>query len=483
MLANSMEKVIDLNRWQREHVKSEQELKYLFYEVKAYYNNQPFPDLTCRLEVLSQLKQGLIKHQRKLIDALHSDYGNRSEFDSLICDVLPAVDHINYTIKHLKKWMKASKRSCGAMLIPSTVKVEYQPLGVVGVVAPWNFPIVLTVAPIVSALAAGNRVMIKLSEHTPNTNKVLSEIFAQTEQYLFPIEGGEEFSRYFVTLPFDHLFFTGSTTVGREVARQAAKNLTPVTLELGGKSPTIIAPDADIDHAVEAILLGKSVNAGQICVAPDYLLIPQGKELKFIERYLERFYQVYVQDGQLTSVTSIINQQHYQRLLSYLQDAQALGGTIHTIDYLQLKPRQMPPQLITGVSDKMLVMKEEIFGPILPVIGYRHVTEALAFINARPRPLALYLFSNDQILVRQVIEQTHSGGIAVNDTLLHLAAQDAPFGGVGESGMGQYHAEEGFRTFSNAKSVFSSPTWFARSYWILKYRSLITKLLGRLFVR
>ncbi|MCG9577945.1 coniferyl aldehyde dehydrogenase [Vibrio tubiashii] len=478
-----MEKVVDLNRWQKEHVKTEQDLKHLFSEVKASYSSLPYPELEQRLEWLRILKYELLERKQMLVDALRQDYGYRSEFDSLICDLLPAITHINYTIKHLKSWIKPSKRSAGLLLFPSKVRVNYQPLGVVGVMVPWNFPIVLSIAPIVTAIAAGNRVMVKLSEHTPNTNQVLCDLFSEVGEHVYPVEGGADISQYFSALPFDHLLFTGSTKVGKLVAVEAAKNLTPVTLELGGKSPVIVANDADIAKAVDAILLGKSINAGQICVAPDYVLVPQGKELGFIERYLERFYQLYVKEGSLESSTSIVSDAQYQRLRHYLQDAKSLGGTVHTIDYLDLEPRQMVPHLVTGVSDKMLLMQEEIFGPILPIIGYRHLNEVFAFINARPRPLALYLMSNDKILQHQVIEQTHSGGVVVNDTLLHVAAEDAPFGGIGESGIGQYHGEEGFRTFSKAKTVLYSPAWLPRSYLLLKYRKLAAKILGRMFLR
>ncbi|MEF1283893.1 coniferyl aldehyde dehydrogenase [Vibrio sp. M250220] len=478
-----MEKVVDLNRWHKEHVKTEQELQHLFAEVQAHYSTNPYPELEQRLDILKSIKSELLNNKRALVDALHQDYGYRSDFDSLICDLLPAVGHINYTIRYLKKWLKPSKRHSGLLLMPSKVRVEYQPLGVVGVIVPWNFPIVLSIAPIITALAAGNRVLVKLSEHTPHTNQVLSEIFAQFGEYVRPVEGGADIAQYFSSLPFDYLIFTGSTKVGKLVAASAARNLTPVTLELGGKSPAIIADDADMSKAVDAVILGKSINAGQICVAPDYVMVPQGKELSFIECYLERYSQLYVRKGRLDSATQIINETQWLRLQSYVQDAKNLGASVHSIDGVELEKHQMLPQLVTGVTPEMLVMQEEIFGPILPVIGYRHLSEVFAFINAKPRPLALYLMSNDKVLQQQVIEQTHSGGVAINDTLLHVAADDAPFGGIGESGIGQYHGEEGFRTFSKAKTVLSTPTWLPRNVIILKYRGLAVKVLSRLFLR
>ncbi|MFM2587872.1 coniferyl aldehyde dehydrogenase [Vibrio sp. TBV020] len=478
-----MEKVVDINKWHKEHIKSEQDLRDLFSELKAQYSKDPAPSYEQRLEKLNTLKLALLDSQSQLVTALNTDYGHRSEFDSLICDLLPAINHINYTVKHLKKWVKPSKRHSGLLLFPSKVRVEYQPLGVIGVIAPWNFPIVLSIAPIVTALAAGNRVMVKLSEHTPATNAVLSQICSVLENDIYIVEGEADIARCFSSLPFDHLIFTGSTKVGKLVAKAAAENLTPVTLELGGKSPVIIADDADIDRAVDAIMLGKSVNAGQICVAPDYVMVPQGKELRFIERYLERFYELYIEDGQLKNSTNIVNDAQYQRLQSYLQDAKERGGTLHSIDYVEVDERQMLPQLVTGITEQMLVMKEEIFGPILPVIGYRHLNEVLTFINARPRPLALYLMSDDKLLQQQVIEHTHSGGVAINDTLLHVAADDAPFGGIGESGIGHYHGEEGFRTFSKAKTVLSSYSWMPRSYLLLAYRRWVINVIGRLFLR
>lgn len=478
-----MERVVDINRWQNEHVKSERDMQNVYEGVLNGYRADPYPDYQQRVEMLNQLKAALLEKKQALVESLNNDYGNRSEFDSLICDLLPAVSHINYTIKHLKRWMKPSSRHAGLMLMPSKVRVEYQPLGVIGVIVPWNFPIVLSIAPIVTAIAAGNRVMVKLSEHTPHTNQVLSQVFRQLGECIFPVEGDVEVAQYFSRLPFDHLIFTGSTPVGRIVASEAAKNLTPVTLELGGKSPVIIARDADMNKAVDAVMLGKSINAGQICVAPDYVLLPEGKESEFIERYLERFAKLYVRKSEATDMTHIVNQHQWERLQALISDARNLGATIHTLDGVESASRQMLPHLVTDVDSKMRLMKEEIFGPILPIIGYAHVDEAIALINARPRPLALYLMSNDSELQQKVIEQTCSGGVAINDTLLHVAADDAPFGGVGESGMGQYHGVEGYKTFSHAKTVLQSVHWLPRSHWLLRYRTLAKKALGALFLR
>ncbi len=478
-----MEQVVDLNRWQKAHVKNELDMQKLFAEVKGLYQTEPYSEYAQRVNSLKQLKLALLENKTTLVEALVLDYGHRSEFDSLISDLLPAIGHINYTLKNLKRWMRPSKRHSGLLLAPSKVRVEYQPLGVVGVIVPWNFPIVLSIAPIVTALAAGNRVMVKLSEHTPNTNQVLSQILHQLDGQVYPVEGEVEVAEYFSRLPFDHLIFTGSTPVGKIVASQAANNLTPTTLELGGKSPVIIADDAEIDRAVDTVLLGKSINAGQICVAPDYVLLPQGKELIFISRFLEQYKKRYIKKGKPADITQIINAAQFRRLKGLVADAESKGASVHTLDGVEVEGRQMVPHLITGVSSEMALMQEEIFGPILPIIGYRHIDEAIALVNEKTRPLALYLMSDDKLLLQQIIERTHSGGVAVNDTLLHVAADDAPFGGVGDSGMGHYHGVEGFRTFSHAKTVLQTPSWLPRSRWLIKHRNMAKRALALLFLR
>ncbi|GAK87306.1 aldehyde dehydrogenase [Vibrio ponticus] len=363
--------------------------------------------------------------------------------------------------------------------MPSKLEVVYQPLGVVGVIVPWNFPIFLSIGPIATAIAAGNRVMVKLSEHTPNTNQVLSQVFAELDNLVYVVEGEVEIAQCFSQLPFDHLLFTGSTKVGKLVAEQAARNLTPVTLELGGKSPVIIAPDADLKQAVDAILMGKAINAGQICVAPDYVLLPESKQQEFVDLYLNRFSQLFIETAK--PLTKVINQAQFDRLNSYLEDAKTRGAQIHTID-AQVPERVLLPHLVTNLTDSMAVMKEEIFGPILPVIGYRHIHQVFEYIENKPRPLALYLMSHDKGLISKVRTQTHSGGLCINDTLLHVSAKDAPFGGIGQAGMGHYHGVEGFRTFSKAKTVLTTPSWLPRSRLLLEYQTRFKQLLSKLFL-
>lgn len=455
----------------------------LFTRLKQQTIAEPYPSLEQRRIWLQRLKTALLSEQAALVEALNQDYGYRSRFDSTVCDLLPAVSHINYTLKHLKSWTKSQSRHAGWLLLPSTVSVHYQPLGLVGVIVPWNFPIVLSMAPLVTALAAGNRAMVKLSEYTPCTNQVLMRIFATVDEAVDTVEGGADVAAQFSALPFDHLLFTGSTPVGKLVAQAAAKNLTPVTLELGGKSPVIIAPDADLARSVDNIMLGKAINAGQICVAPDYVLLPEGKQQAFVELYLQRFKRYFsTKDGYDTS--HIINQTQFDRLQQYLDDAKQKGATLHPVEGdAKAGTYQFLPCLVTNVKVDMLLSQHEIFGPILPILSYHSLDEAIAYINARPRPLALYLMSDDHEVIKQVSTQTHSGGLAVNDTLLHVAADDAPFGGIGDSGVGHYHGIEGFKTFSHAKTVLFSKRWLPRSQWMLRYRLVMLAILRRLFIR
>ena len=471
-------------------------LRQTFSNLKLAYEAEPYSPIADRMVRLNTLKTRLLESETLLVEALKQDYGYRSDFDSTICDLMPAIHHINYTLKKLPKWVKPQRRAAGIMLLPSKVAVHYQPLGVVGIMVPWNFPIVLSIAPIATALAAGNRMMVKLSENTPHTNKVLTQILAEFEDHIQCIEGEAEISSHFSALPFDHILFTGSTAVGKLVAKAAAENLTPITLELGGKSPVIIAPDADLKKAVDAILVGKSINAGQICIAPDYVMLPKGKETQFVDLYLKKFQKIYIKKGKVKGVSHIINDRQHQRLLNVLEDAAAQGAKLQTIDRQKLtieganesaadelsKSRLMLPHLLTEISDQMLAMKEEIFGPILPVMTYDKLEECTQYINQRPRPLALYLLTNDPHIKRDILDKTHSGSVGINETLLQISADDAPFGGVGQSGIGRYHGVEGFQTFSHAKTVLWTASWLPRARIMMRYQELLLKTLKRLFL-
>jgi len=455
---------------------------------KSAYLKAPAPTITQRKEKLNRLKTGLIAHQDKLIEALQQDYGQRPANDTMLADILPCVMNINYTLKKLKKWMKPQRRSAGLLLSPATIRVEYQPLGVVGIVVPWNFPIMLSIGPLITAIAAGNRAMIKFSEFTPNTNAalivMLNEVFEENE--VACVEGEADIAAQFTALPFDHLIFTGSTAVGRHVMRAAADNLTPVTLELGGKSPVIVAPDIDMATAVERLVFGKCLNAGQICVAPDYVFCPNDKVDDFIKEYQRQFQLMYGNDSTRPDYANIINQAQHERLLSWLDDAQQKGATIVTSNNqpIDRASRNMATQLVTNVSDDMLIMQQEIFGPILPILGFDDLDEVIDYINQRPRPLALYIMSLNKQTQTKILRHTHSGGVCINDAIFHVAAEDAPFGGIGASGMGHYHGKEGFLTFSKAKTVLARGKFLNTGKLVHPpYGSFIQRMIVKIFLR
>ncbi len=455
-----------------------------YNRLRLQYANDPSPSIELRLQRLAVLKNALISEKQALVEALSDDFGFRPHFDSTFCDIMPVVNHINYTVKNLKKWMKPSRRHAGLLISPSKVHVHYQPLGVVGIVVPWNFPVMLSVAPLVTAIAAGNQAMVKFSEFTPKGNKVLERIIGSLGDAAVCVEGDLTIASAFTSLPFDHILFTGSTPVGKIVAQSAAKNLTPVTLELGGKSPVIIAEDADLVRSVDNIMQGKAINSGQICVAPDYIMLPEQHIDKFIDLYLKRFTKRFIDKKGKLDCTSIINQAQLDRLQSYLEDAEQKGAQIYTVKQpVELVSTQMVPSLITNVNDDMLVMQNEIFGPLLPIIGYRNIEEAIERVNAQSRPLALYLMTDDKDIANYVLKHTHSGGMCINDTLIHVAADSAPFGGIGDSGMGHYHGIEGFKTFSHAKTVIHSYSKLPRSAWLLTYRKWLIRLANRFLIR
>ncbi|EIZ1043782.1 coniferyl aldehyde dehydrogenase [Vibrio parahaemolyticus] len=464
-------------------VEVENSLQQSLDRLKAAYAAEPYPSLDERKQRLIMLKQALIANKQALVEALSDDFGYRSEFDTAMTDVLPTVSHINYTLKRLKKWCKPSKRESGLLLAPSKVTVQYQPLGVVGIISPWNFPVILSLAPLVTALAAGNRVMMKLSEFTPKTNKVIVNICRELSEYVEVFEGEADVAQAFSQLPFDHLLFTGSTNVGRAVAKSAAENLTPVTLELGGKSPVIITEDADMKKTVDAILFGKCINAGQICVAPDYAFVPQERVEEFITLFLKRFEKLYLKSNKNQKLTHIINQRQYERLTALLEDAKTQGASLHTVEASPQEERILYPHLVTNVSADMRIMQEEIFGPLLPIKPYKSLEEAIDYINQHQRPLALYVMSDNKSTIKHIVRNTHSGGVGINDTVLHVGAEDAPFGGIGQSGIGHYHGVEGFRTFSHAKTVLQTPKWLPRTGALMRRRAMAIKAIQKIFVR
>jgi len=385
--------------------------------------------------------------------------------------------------------MKPSRRGTSLLMATTRAMVYYQPLGVVGIVSPWNYSIALSAGPLVFALAAGNRVMVKMSEATPRVGELMRHVLSEAfeEHHVAVVLGAADVSREFTRLPLDHLLFTGGSETGRLVMKEAASNLTPVTLELGGKSPTLIADEVPMDMAAERIAFGKALNAGQTCVAPDYVLCPRSRVDEFIDAFagaLERMYPGLVRSQDYTAV---VNDRHLRRMREYLDDARARGAQVVELNPGGLSPeagsRKLPLYILRDVSADMRVMQEEIFGPILPVVAYDHLQEAIDFINARPRPLALNLFDNNAQRRAQVLAETHAGGVCINDAISHFIAEDLPFGGVGESGMGHYHGYEGYLTFSHKKAVFSRPRINTAKVLYAPHGSWLQRIVYALYLR
>ncbi|MCI9877391.1 coniferyl aldehyde dehydrogenase [Pseudomonas atacamensis] len=455
-----------------------------FQAQRAAYAANPMPPAAQRQQWLKALRDLLSAERQALIEAISADFSHRSADETLLAELMPSLHGIHYASRHLKKWMKPSRRKVGVAFQPASAKVVYQPLGVVGVIVPWNYPLYLAVGPMVGALAAGNRVMLKLSESTPATGLLLKELLARIfpEDLVCVVLGEADVGVAFSRLPFDHLLFTGSTSVGKHVMRAAAENLTPVTLELGGKSPAIVSTDVPLKDAAERIAFGKTLNAGQTCVAPDYVLVPEDRVGAFVEAYRQAVKSFYPTLADNADYTAIINERQLARLNGYVSDATSKGALLIPL-FEQGQGRRMPHSVLLNVSDEMTVMQDEIFGPLLPIVPYRDLEQAFAYINQRPRPLALYYFGYDKREQHRVLHETHSGGVCLNDTLLHVAQDDMPFGGIGPSGMGHYHGHEGFLTFSKAKGVLIKQRFNAARLIYPPYGRSIQKLIQKLFIR
>jgi coniferyl-aldehyde dehydrogenase len=439
------------------------------------YLRAPFPAWSERARHLRALRDVLFANQGALADAMNADFGQRSKAEVALAEFLVLKQEIDSALKHGERWMRVQRRAVGKWLMPGRARVVPQPIGVAGIVVPWNYPLQLAAGPLVCALAAGCRAMVKMSELTPRTSALFADLIAQTfaPDHVTVVNGDASVGAAFTALPFDHLLFTGSTRIGHEVMRAASANLTPVTLELGGKSPALIGAHARFDYAVDSLLLGKTLNAGQTCIAPDYVLLPRGKEDAFIARARVRFNELYPDFAHNRDYTSIISARHYERLERLADEAQAEGAQLHALGPRDAATRQFAPVLVTGAGAHTQLMQEEIFGPLLPIVPYDSLDEALRYINARARPLALYLYADDARTVDRVTHETIAGGMSVNETLMHIAAEGLPFGGVGASGMGSYHGYEGFCTFSKMKPVFTQSR--------LNGRHLIAPPYGKLF--
>jgi len=419
----------------------------------------PHPDWRSRAALLDALERLLRENAQAIANAISADFGNRSQHETQLLELFPSFEAIRHARRHLKSWMRPERRAVSMWFLPGRARVLHQPLGVVGIIVPWNYPLLLAVGPLVAALAAGNRVMVKMSEYTPATSELFAHLVSKyfSDDEVVVVQGDAGVAQAFAQLPFGHLLFTGSTKVGYSVMRAAAENLTPVTLELGGKSPAILGPDFPLEKFVERVMVGKTMNAGQTCIAPDYVLVPAGRAREFIAAAQKVMADCYPDILRTPDYSSIISERHFNRLVGLVEDARAQGAEVVPLSSAaepDAKSRRIPPVALLNVTSDMQAMQEEIFGPILPVVPYRDLDEAIRYVNARPNPLALYYFDQDRGRIDHVLEQTLSGGVTINDTILHIAQDSLPFGGVGESGKGHYHGFEGFEAFSKKKSVF-----------------------------
>ncbi|MBH5322740.1 coniferyl aldehyde dehydrogenase [Aurantiacibacter sediminis] len=432
---------------------------------KAFNAARP-EQLSVRQDRLDRLIALLAENDKALCEAMNEDYGNRSEVQSMLTDVMSAINFAKYCKSNVKDWSAPSRRSLQFPLglMGAKGEVRFEPKGVVGIISPWNFPVNLAFGPLAQVLAAGNRAMIKPSEFTPVTSNLITELVAHNfaPEEVNVATGGVEVAKAFSALPFDHLVFTGSTETGRKVMQAAAKNLVPVTLELGGKSPTIIGRSADLERAGSRIVTGKTMNAGQICLAPDYLLVPEEMEDGVIAALELGVMDQYPTLRDNPDYANIINDEQFERLRNMVADARDKGAQVIEVnpadeDFAKGNQRKMPLTIIRNPTDGMQAMQQEIFGPVLPVITYGKIDEAIDFVNDRDRPLGLYYFGDNSSERDKVLGNTISGGVTVNDVIFHVSAEDMPFGGIGPSGMGCYHGIEGFKEFSHARSVYTQP--------------------------
>ena len=431
---------------------------------KAAHLRDGPPDAAVRIDRLDRCIKLLIDYEKQITAAINADFGNRPAEVTGVTDIAGSIGPLKHAKAHLQGWMKPEKRKTTPALLGlfgAKAEVRYQPKGVVGVISPWNFPVNLTFSPLAGVLAAGNRAMIKPSEYTPKTSALMASMFASAfdEEEIAVIVGGPEVGQAFSELAFDHLIFTGATSVARHVMRAAAQNLVPLTLELGGKSPVVLGRSADFATAAARVMAGKTMNAGQICLAPDYVLAPQDKLNVFVDEAKKSVAAMFPTIKDNPDYTAVIADRHYDRIRGYVDDARAKGAEIVEInpadeDFSQQEHRKIPPTLILNPTDDMKVMQEEIFGPLLPVKTYGAIGEATAYINAHDRPLAIYYFGQDDVERERVVDGTTSGGVTVNDVIFHVAQEELPFGGVGPSGMGSYHGVDGFKEFSHRKAVY-----------------------------
>ncbi len=436
------------------------ELQSTLDRLRAGHRARGTVPLETRLAWLQRLERMLLRRKDDIARVISQDFGNRSRVETFVAELVVVVEGIRHTRAHLAEWMAPRKADVSWLFQPGRAEVIPQPLGVVGIISPWNYPVNLAFAPLADALAAGNGAFLKPSELTPATSELIRQLVQETFEpdHVAVALGGADVGEAFSRLPFDHLVFTGSTRVGRAVMRAAAEHLVPVTLELGGKSPALVSRDVNIATAATRIMTGKLFNAGQTCIAPDYVLVPAERREAWVEALCRAASELYPTVMGNKDYTSIVSEGHHARLAAVVDEARAKGARV-----LEVNPASEPvapgskkmfPTLVLDATEDMAVMQEELFGPVLPVRTYTSLDEAIGYINDHPRPLALYYFGNDKAEAQRVLTETVSGGVTVNDTMLHFAQHDMPFGGVGASGMGAYHGRTGFEALSRLKPVF-----------------------------
>lgn len=451
-----------------------------FHRLRRACQDQPSPDLAQRKRQLTALEACVKAHSEKLVSAVNEDFGHRSVHETQLSDISTVLSEIRFCRPRLRQWMQPRPQPVGWKYWPGRAHMRVQPLGVVGIISPWNYPINLALVPLVDAIAAGNRVMLKPSEVTPRTGEALRELLADVFEgnQVQVVLGGVDVAKEFTSLPFDHLFFTGSTAVGKKVMAAAAKNLTPVTLELGGKSPAIIAPDYPLEDAAHAIARGKLLNAGQTCIAPDYVLMDEGRVEALVDCLRHKAQSFYPAGVQSDDYSHIVNPDQLQRLRGLLQDAEAQGAQVHWLLEDDSRARALAPTVVTNLPADSQLMQEEIFGPILPIVPTHSMDTACAHIQAGDRPLAMYCFDHNRSRRNRVLRQVTCGGVTVNDTLFHLLQEELPFGGVGASGMGSYHGQFGFDTFSKFTGVFEQARITPLKLLAPPYSGVVGKMVG-----
>tara|TARA_B100000524_G_C23647869_1_gene369130 strand:+ start:374 stop:1828 length:1455 start_codon:yes stop_codon:yes gene_type:complete len=448
-----------------------QEMENILKLQKKLHIEEGPASIELRKDRLNRCIAMLKEYNEEILDALQKDFGNRDPKASFFSEIVSTIGVLEHALKNIDKWTKDEKRPSNVNqpffirlmmgFLGSKSYIKYQPLGTVGVISPWNFPVNLVLAPLAGIFAAGNRTMIKPSELTPATSEITKKMFEayfdKSEAAVFT--GDAEVGAAFSALPFDHLLFTGGTQIGKKVMKAASENLVPVTLELGGKSPVIVDEDANLSEVAKKVMRGKTMNAGQICLAPDYLMLPKGKSKEFANASSEVIGEMFEDLKYNEDYTSVINERHYERINELVADAKEKGAEVLEInpadeDFEQQELHKIPPTLVLNPTDDMKIMQEEIFGPVLPVKEYDDFNETVSYVNSKERPLGLYLFSKDKDKEKKVLENTTSGGVTLNDVIWHIGQEELPFGGVGPSGTGSYHGHDGFKEFSHAKAVY-----------------------------